>query len=471
MELYNSKDLKLVDENIDIVIENIEEKRKKLYPRPNDIVSDTDSVKSYDLEKPTSPDIIEKIINITIDFIKNKKRIIYGGYSQNAVVKIKNKNDAFYSDDEIADIDVYSPNPIEDLVELCDKLFLSGFTDVVGREAMHKETYKIFTNKYNAIDLSYVPKQIYDNIPYINIDNIKYVHPSFSMIDLYKMMSEPLFSSWRWKKIFKRLYLLQKYYPFPIINLDEKLKHKNDILQIFEVIDDFITNNENVYLFGDIAYNEYVKQANDPNVKEIDVYSYKIVSSNYKNDAKKLIKELNKFNITYEEHYQFWSFTGHNVEIYYKNELVAIIYDNLKRCCPINIIENKKGKIQIGSFDYTLLMEMIISFREKVLKNTNQKKYHDGIITNLIKIRKYYFNKNNKTLLDTSLFQSFISTCIGETVDPMMEAKNKWKKRKEKKGSAMFSYKPVKTLTYKWVFNNTSGNKINNPKNLKLSKK
>lgn len=475
MELYNSKDLELVNKNIDIIVENIEQIRKQLYPRPQDtqqVESDAESVASMDTEKNIpNMETINKIVGITMNFIMEKKRKIYGGYAQNAVIKFKNKNDAFYSDDDIPDIDVYSPTPIEDLVQLCNKLFEEGFTDVVGREAMHKETYKIFTSGYNAIDLSYVPKNIYDNIPYVEIDNIRYVHPSFSMIDLYRMMSEPLFSSWRWKKIFTRLCLLQKYYPFPKTNeIVQQTKHKKDMTKAFEIINNFIKNNSRIYLFGDFAYNELVKEANDPKIQQINIYSYRIVSTDYKNDAKILIKQLkdNNLKITYEEYYPFWSFTGHNVEIYYENELIVTIYNNLQRCCPIKMVDLDDGKVQIGCFDYILLMEMVIGFREKVLRNKQEKIYHDTLISNLIKMRRYYFDKNGKTLLDDTLFQSFIETCIGEAIDPIMEARRLRKEKKEKKGIAVFNYKPVRELKTKWVFANTSGNKINNPKNLRL---
>ena len=93
-----------------------------------------------------------------------------------------------------------------------------GYKDVVGKEALHKETYKIFAKNYNVVDISYVPNNIYSNIPYIEKDNIRYTHPSFTMIDLMRMITEPFFSSWRWAKIVKRIHLLQKYYPFQKIN-------------------------------------------------------------------------------------------------------------------------------------------------------------------------------------------------------------------------------------------------------------
>jgi len=518
MKLYNNNDLDLVDKNIDKIIETIEELRKKLHPRPQDnpenssseteSESDTNNDSTTETEttienndsntkstepttksnpeqnienqqiqppQPTKEDI-DNIVKITMKFISDKKRKIYGGYAQNKCVSLKNKADAFYSDNDIPDIDVYSPTPIEDLVELCNTLHDSGYTDVIGKEAMHKETYKIFTKGYNAIDLSYVPKQIYDNIPFIESDNIRYVNPSFAMIDLYRMMSEPLFSSWRWKKIFNRLFLLQKHFPFADVKYNQhSLKHQkltNDTFQkLSNDILDFVTNNNSIYVIGDFAYNELVKFANMKEVRPINIHSYQIISTDYKNNAVNLIKKLNEIhkNITHEEFYPFWSFTDYSVEIYCEGELIVKMYNNLKRCCPVKSINIGPNKtIQIGSFDFIFLMEMINSFREKVSRNNNKKIYHDSLISNLIRIREYYFNTNKKTLLDDTLFQSFIDTCAGDSYDPIMEAKKQRKERKKKTGSALFIYKPIRELKTKWIFANTSGNLINNPKNLKL---
>ena len=306
MQLYKDNDIQLVNANIDKIIEQIEEIKTKIFSKDNENINETTSdtntdteninettnsdAKTENISKPEqkvvvkpgpSREIIDKIVDITLNFVKSKKRKIYGGYAQNKTISYKNSDDAFYSDEDIPDIDVYSPEPLIDIKELCDVLYNEGYTDVVGKEAMHKETYKIFTNGYNAIDLSYVPKNIYNNIPFIEIENIRYVHPAFSIIDLYKMMTEPLFSSFRWKKIFPRLYLLQKHYPF---NKLLKQPYNPNIgtlnKRALTIVFDFIKDNKNVYLFGEIAYNIFLrslKNYKDFNKKELLIPYYSFV--------------------------------------------------------------------------------------------------------------------------------------------------------------------------------------------------
>lgn len=479
MSLYKLSDLDLVKNNIGKVIEQIEkEKTDKLVstevttvatPTPTPPTTDEENESEYEpqekekeKEQPKLEDIM-KIAKITLKFVADKQRKIYGGYAQNKVIAHKDKKDAFYKEDEIPDIDVYTPDPISDLVELCDILYNSGYTDVTGKEAMHKETYKIFAIGYNVIDLSYVPKNIYHNIPFIEIDKIRYVHPSFLMIDLYRMMTEPLYSSFRWEKIFPRLYLLQKHYPFPKVIGTIPVDKQNANASISDIVFVFVKNNKNMILFGDYAYNVYCR-SDKP--KTITHYGhYEMISTNYKQDTVDLINKLksNGIQTTAIEYYPFFQFLGYSVEIIHNNKVIARIYDYNRRCTPTKMVDD----IQIGSFDFVLLMEMVMSLKSKVNKQPDQKKIHDIKITNLISCREKYLTENKKTLLDNTLYQSFVPVCIGEGSDPRAEAKRYRKERKKKK-KGMFVYKPIKKIESKWVFLNTSGNKISNPKNLKI---
>ena len=478
MELYKKTDLELVANNINKIVEDIENIRKTLYPRDTD--NDTDTEKKIPEKKIPDRNDVDKIVEIVLTFVKDKKRKIYGGFGLNAIIKNKNKDDAFYSDDEIPDIDTYSPTPIEDLVELCDQLYNAGFTDVFGTEAFHEGTYKIFTKGYNAIDLSYVPKMIYDNIPFVEIDNVRYTSPYFVTIDFYRILSEPLFSSWRWEKVFKRLYLLQKYYPFKKVPNDNKFLskvyvHKANNQNAIDIIENFIIDNEEIYLFGDFAYNILVDKSITKDFEKVNIGIYQIISTNYKKDANNLIKKLKNsgLNVSYKEYYPFWTFTGYSVEILIDGEVIVKMYNHLKRCCPVSKVQyenTKSGFVQIGSFDFLLLMEMVLMFREKVKRDENKKKYHEMMLSNLIIMREHYLKKNKLTLLDDSLFQSFKMSCVGKAIDPIAEARKQRKEKKEHKTTG-FNYKPIREIKTKWVFSNTSGNEINNPKNLKLNKK
>ncbi len=290
MELYEKSDLDLIDKNIDDIVIRIEDIKKDMFGEPHKKPENT-------AQKPIQPEPniedVNKIVTIVLNFIKQKKRKIYGGYALNKIISNKNPKDAFYEKDDVPDIDVYSPDPIKDLVELCDMLS-KEYPDVIGKEAIHEETYKIFTKGYNAIDLSYVPSNVFNNIPFIELDGIRYVHPNFAMIDLYKMITEPLFSSFRWKKIIPRLYTLQKHFPFNKVSkpVPTVYTHKNDINDMLSVIFDFIKDNKDVYLIGEFSYNQFLKESKikKQNFSEINVPFHKSVSEDYVPTINKIVE-------------------------------------------------------------------------------------------------------------------------------------------------------------------------------------
>ena len=133
-------------------------------------------------------DEIKKVYDIVLKYVKEKKRKIYGGYAWNKVLSHKKKNYAFYNETDVlqADIDFYSPEPLIDLVNLCDILHAEGFKYVTGKEAKHGETYSIYVNFQLYCEMSYMPKNVYNNVRFLQIDGLNVTHPWFMMIDFFR---------------------------------------------------------------------------------------------------------------------------------------------------------------------------------------------------------------------------------------------------------------------------------------------
>ena len=81
-----------------------------------------------------------------INFIKKHNRIVYGGYAINELIRAKNEKDVFYKTTDIADIEFYSPTPLEDLIELTEQLYSKKFEHIEASGGQHDGTYKIFVN-------------------------------------------------------------------------------------------------------------------------------------------------------------------------------------------------------------------------------------------------------------------------------------------------------------------------------------
>jgi hypothetical protein len=65
-----------------------------------------------------------------------------------ALIKNKNPEDFIYEPGSVSDIDIYSSDPINDVIKLCNILFNLNYKFILGFEAIHKNTYSIRVNQY-----------------------------------------------------------------------------------------------------------------------------------------------------------------------------------------------------------------------------------------------------------------------------------------------------------------------------------
>jgi hypothetical protein len=106
MSLYLQSDIKLLGDNINEINDRIERKQLEMY-------------------EPTKEERI-KVTDLILNFIKKNKRKVYGGFAMNKLIVNKNKDDAIYKDFQTPDVDFYSPQPIEDLIQLCNEISDGG---------------------------------------------------------------------------------------------------------------------------------------------------------------------------------------------------------------------------------------------------------------------------------------------------------------------------------------------------------
>lgn len=465
MELYTKKDEELLEQKIEPILDKLNELKKSTKRE----MDDKD---------------IENAINVILKFIKDNKRKIYGGYAMNFLIKQKNPEDAFYKKstdvcpyDPLPDIDFYSDDPIKDIVALCNLLQDNGFENIKGSEALHRETYNIFIDKKIFSQISYVPKNIYHKLQFINIDGIYFIHPIMFKIDFLRMMSDPLLSYWRIAKQFKRFILVDKYYPFTHINKSLKTNQPDESIKLaLDVVLKFVENRSTIIVLGYYAFNHYLYKVTN---KTINVPNYDIISTEFKSDSEELIKKLKDAypnDITFEEYYPFFQLYGYSVRIYYKKNLIATIYHYNKICVPFlqlhsNYIDSIQ-KVNVATFSLLLGFTLQRSVYARVNDDTDLKDVCLTMASNLIDLRHDYFNRTNTTIYDDTLFKDFVINCIGEPADLEKERQLLIEERKKLKKKYTFSYIPAQDRDKpmeSYVFLNTSGNKVNNEKNLKLT--
>jgi hypothetical protein len=480
IQLYSKKDEVLLNNKIDDMINNVNKKKMEIFV--------------------PAKEELDKIHNVIFNFIRTNKRKIYGGYAQNKVIMDKNPKDGFYDEDHLPDIDFYSPDPIVDIIKICNILFENGHKNIEGKEAQHKETYTIFVEYVSVCDISYVPLNIFHRMPFIEIDGIHYIHPSFVMIDMYREYTDPYHSIHRWAaKTFSRVITLQKYFPFKKVSGKLNIqKIDNNMKLILNTVYNFLINNESIIVIGHYAYNYLLNESGilKDNIlgEKYTIYEipyYELISTDYKNDGLQLIEMLKEYNLEFKEdiniieHYPLWNYLGYNVYIKYKEIIICRLIHYNDRCIPIKKVIPKKiiddklikhaGKkddfIQLGSYTYILLNNLIFEFQERINKNNDGEKFYRKITYHLVEMRNYYLKRNNKTLLDDTLFQEFLITCIGKSAEPKRDNFLRNKKRRELK-KIQFRYKPEEKVfepRTQYKFPNCSGNPIKYINNLKLN--
>lgn len=427
-------------------------------------------------------------------FIIDKKLVVYGGQAHNLALIKKDKTKKIYDEDEkmkIHDYDVYSPNPVQHGVELCNKLCDLGFKNIQIQDALHPETYTIicikkdekFGNYFEKlVDITYAPNVIYNNLPFLEYDNIRFVNPYFTYIDYFRLLADPEGSLFRAEKQLRRLKLMTDEYPFKennekingeLLNLN---KMDNDL---YHLIRKYTKNNKSLISVGLETYNKYFKLTKDFLTKEqkeyietLDIKYFEFIAGDYENDVIKFMEflkqNLKDKEIGCSERYPFFQYRDYSTEIYVDKKLICIIYKNNNICVPYIEINGH----QYGIFYYMISWFLTESFYNRIYnddrsirdrtKRKDVENEYFKIISNMITMKNQYLNKNKLTIYDKSIYQGFTTNCIGLTILAsnirLLEGINN-----------RFRYNPEnRKEEIKWVYRNLSGNYITNEKNCKI---
>jgi len=457
--MYRPEDILKINENIDKIKDDATYESKKKY-------------------EPTLEEISD-VCKAIISYIKKKQRVTYGGYAQNLLIMNKNKEDVFYKEidgafynwPELADIEFYSPTPIEDLIELTEELFSKKFKIVEASEGMHDGTYKIFVNFLNYCDISYIPLHIYNTMPIIKVDGIRCADPHFMMVDSYRIFTDPMTSYWRLEKTIKRFQKIFKYYPINQSNNDKKIELKQST-ETDDFIRKKIIHDSKLVVVGFYGFDYYVK-------KGLEKYAlnnypfYELISTDLEKDAKKIYKLLKDnfgTKIKVKEYFPFFTFMDRRVEFYNNNNLVLRLFGNNARCIVYNYSDVKTTNF--GTYNLVMMylyFDYYLAFINKDKTNTN---LYLRLIGKFYNARNKFLENNNLSVVDDSPFKDFTYKCYGEQIDPkrlsFLEGLEKRKKNKAMKYRYHPSGKIGKAPEYN--FDNTSGNQIVNEKFFILKK-
>ncbi len=475
---------------MDINIESISKRKENVLQKLPEIQNKNERQREIKL-KPSKKRMLVAA-EIVRNYIIKHKRKVYGGMAIDQSIRKKNKSKSIYSKDNFPDYDFYTPEPITDIVNISNLLFKAGFKDVQGKEAFHANTYKIRVENYEneLADVSYVWSYLYHKIPTISVNGIYFVHPEYQIMDLYRVITNPMTGWFKIEKAYKRSSLLEQYYILPKMKyfLKNQLNSANKYnlsktvqkpmyITLLEnsIMNRFLIKRNDYIIIGDVAYNILIQKSSirKKNLRLLDPKSKKFrftimsFSKNYDNLIKDVIdfikndSENTKIKtISIQKYYPFLELYNYSTQIIVNGYPVIRIY-NTKICQPYQKIDG----LFVGSIHKQLLMYYSWSFRSLISKKkTVNKDHYKFIIYNLDYAREHYYAKHKKLGIEKNPYQELQIECMGNEINTPFQLMIQRKNTKRD-----FSYIPregkLKTPEdfAKWNFPNRSGNEDGEP--------
>ncbi len=373
---------------------------------------------SYD--DPKKYELIKK-------FLQRKKLKLYGGAAINMWV---GEEDKFYSEDDIPDYDIYSPNPWVDAVELAEYLYKNGFLYTEVRSGIHAGTYKVFSNLYPVADLSYVPPDIYKKIPVTKKEGFLVANPEYLHISIYREFQEVLDNPERWEKIAWRQKLLEKWQP---VRYDQDCKNivkeqKQEYSKELRIINSFVRKNK-LLRFGVDAFNKYMELGGSK--KQIELVYYQALSEN----ANEKILELQSLigGVVETIYCPYKEIFNLSYKLKLGDKIIAE-FVNMDLCVPYKIFD-EDYYVSVDHIKYWYHLEKIVG----------DKKISSCILKNLAKVQERYYKEYDVTEFDDSPFQRFVTDCIGPYQNKLKHTLlGRWQER-EKQREKIKQIKPKKT--------------------------
>jgi len=370
---------------------------------------------------------VQEMNQIVEDFLKKKNLICYGGIAIDALLPEQDK--IYDKNIELSDYDFYSSNALEDAKELADLYAKKGYSEVVAKAGAHKGTFKVFCNFLGVADITSIPQELFDALKKdaVRVKGILYCPANFLKMAMYLELSRPAGQIDRFEKVFKRLELLNKYYPLKTADcntVDYQRRLIGDIThedEIYKVVRETLIN-QGVVFFGGYAinlYSRYMPNKHKRNVENIPDFD---VLSNDPETTCEIVKErlydIGIQNIQIIKHEPLGEIIPEHYEIVVDKDTIAFVYKPIA-CHSYNVIEMSGQKVKVASIDTMLSFYLAFLY-------TNRE-YYNEFMDRILCMSKFLFEVQQKNRLQQKgLLRRFSITCYGhqESVEEMRGHKN-----------------------------------------------
>lgn len=154
-----------------------------------------------------------EMYSMVLSWISEKSLVLYGGYALNLLLPKVHK---IYDPNTLPDADCFSNHAKEDAKELANELKKNNYNYVEVKAGVHKGTYKVFAEFMPVADITQVGSPMFKYLTNnaIVVNKMMVCPAQFLMWSLYKEMSRPKGSGYRWEKIYPRYLSFHRHYKF-----------------------------------------------------------------------------------------------------------------------------------------------------------------------------------------------------------------------------------------------------------------
>lgn len=163
-----------------------------------------------------------KLFSQAVKFLKKEKVLMYGGSAINDLMPKKLK---FYEPMSLPDIDIFALNAEQVAARIVKRFEDKGYQYCGFKEALHENTYKVFVEGMQILDITNITPQIYKKLSKGRVKGehgLYVTNPEYLRMTLHTLMSLP-FNAYRWPKVYKRLVYFYKTFPMKKCTTIEKV--------------------------------------------------------------------------------------------------------------------------------------------------------------------------------------------------------------------------------------------------------
>jgi hypothetical protein len=224
-----------------------------------------------------------------VAILRKEKVLLYGGTAINSLLPKKYK---FYPEASLPDIDIFARNAKKVATRIVRIFEERGHKYASMREALHENTFKVFIEGVQILDITHVDAATYKILAKGKKKTdigLYTTNPEFLRMTLHQLMSQP-FDAYRWPKVYERI---QNFYTaFPIKackDLTFKKFHIDaDIVATFR---EWVNTKKYIYVDGAEVRKMYF---NIPSIADDDRKSILVTGDNVATIAQEFIALLPK---------------------------------------------------------------------------------------------------------------------------------------------------------------------------------